>query len=187
MSSTSNSAPRPAAQLRTVPIGTFVLGGGNATSNAATGILNVTGSLILGNNADTSAGPIAKGNLTINGGTANLSTNIVRGGNATNSNATLILNGGVLNMNGNSIGTAALPIQHDHPCREHNDFADAHESSAAARASMGAGLTANGAGTLILGGTNTYTGGTIINTGSTLQVGTASLNGAAPVRWSSHQ
>ena len=148
--------------------GTFTLG----TSAASTGVLNVSSSFIIGNN--TGATTVAThGNFIINGGAANLSSDITRVGNTTSN---LTTNAGTLNMNGHAIGSAASPIT---VALANTAGQSATLQSLGGAGINGAGLTAGGAGSLILVGTNSYSGGTTVN--STLQVGSATQAGSLPV------
>ena len=164
------------------PKGTFTLG----PTSASTGVLNVTGPVWLADLANTAAGARTDtGTFIINGGTANIGGNmVVNVGTGTivgTASTTLSLNAGVLNMQGNSIGTAAHPITNVNlasstPAVLENlggtgIFATNYNSVAGP---FNGGLVYNGGSTLILDGVNSYTGGTTIASGSVLQVGQAS-------------
>jgi autotransporter-associated beta strand protein len=106
--------------------------------------------------------------LTISGGNLSVGTSGVSATNgiyrtaSTNTTATLLLNGGSLNLNGNNIGAAGA-----------NAITTQFESgtlSNVGEINGGAGLNKTTTGTLILSGTNTYTGTTTVTSGS-LQVG----------------
>jgi autotransporter-associated beta strand protein len=93
--------------------GTFILGGASAGSGA-TGVLNVANQFFLANrtNSAAGAGP-SKGRFIINGGTANVNTDILDASTTAASSANdtvLTLDGGTLNMTGHNIGTYAAPI-----------------------------------------------------------------------------
>ena len=99
--STSGTAPMGAT-------GTFILGGPNPDS-MATGVLNVANQFFLANRTNTVGGPVT-GNFVINGGTANISTDIIDASTTGDRTTTLTLAGGTLNMMGNDIGSAASPL-----------------------------------------------------------------------------
>ncbi|HEY2760782.1 MAG TPA: hypothetical protein VGI75_08565, partial [Pirellulales bacterium] len=148
--------------------GTFTLG----TNSTDTGVLDVSGNLIIGN--VTSSSTTVKtdtASFIINGGTANIHTDITTANGkpaTTTIKSTLGLLGGVLNMNGNQIGhvsgnnvvigTVNMPAS----------------GKSAVLLNLGgtgindAGLTANGGGSLILGGTDTYSNNTNVTNTSTL-------------------
>ena len=94
--------------------GTFTLGGASPGAGA-TGVLTVNNQFFLAHrtNATASAGR-SSGTFTINGGTANIHTDILDGSTTVSTAGpnvtTLNLNDGVLNMNGNDIGSPAAPI-----------------------------------------------------------------------------
>ncbi len=88
--------------------GTLTLGGPNPDS-AATGVLNVANQFFLANRTNT-AGGAANGTFIINGGTANINTDIIDASTTGDRTTTLTLAGGTLNMNGNDIGSAAAPL-----------------------------------------------------------------------------
>jgi fibronectin-binding autotransporter adhesin len=95
--------------------GILTLGGPTAGNTAATGVLNVTGTFLLANRTNTTAtAGRSSGTFVINGGTANISTDILDGSTTVSTaganQTTLTVDGGTLNMNGKSIGTFAAPI-----------------------------------------------------------------------------
>ncbi len=155
--------------------GTFTLGGATP-NNTATGVLNVSTSFFLANNTNTTT-TTATGTFIINGGTANIGTNITVPSTKGTSNTTLTLAGGTLNMTGHAIGTAAAPVT---TVNLPASGQTATLSNLGGTGINGAGLNMAGAGTLILTGNNTYGGNTTINAGSTLQVGTSSQTGTLP-------
>jgi fibronectin-binding autotransporter adhesin len=96
--------------------GNFTLGGANPDNTAATGVLNVSGQFFLNNrtNATATAGR-SVAIFTINGGTANINTDILDASTTVSTTAganlsTLTLSGGTLNMSNHNIGTLAAPI-----------------------------------------------------------------------------
>ena len=147
-------------------IGVFTLG----TDANSTGVLNVNTSLFLGNVTNTgTATRTDAATFTINGGTANINTNIqsfkVATATHTTINSELDLQGGTLNMMGSSIGTAAAPVTTVKLLTTANST-----SATATLENLGgagineAGLTMNGGGTLLLG-PNTYTSDTSLASG----------------------
>jgi autotransporter-associated beta strand protein len=105
------------------------------------------------------------GTLTISGtGVANISESITG-----YNNSTLVLSGGLLNIEANGIASAANPITTvELPAPGQT----AGIQSLGGAGINGAGLDMNGGGTLLLiGANNSYSGGTTIATGSTIQVG----------------
>jgi fibronectin-binding autotransporter adhesin len=101
--------------------GTFTLGGPNAGNTAATGVLTVSNQFYLANRTNTNVTTAGRstGAFIINGGTANITTDILdasttvttlAGATGGPNQTTLTLDGGTLNMNGRSIGTFAAPI-----------------------------------------------------------------------------
>jgi autotransporter-associated beta strand protein len=157
-------------------IGSFVLG----TNAASTGVLTVSNTFWLGSVTNTSANTtFSTATFTINGGTANIATNILlnkgTGALTGSANSTLNLHAGTLNMSGFSIGSNIAPIS--------NVNLVPNAADAAVLANLGgtgingAGLSLNGAGTLTLDGTNTYTGTTSINAG-VLQIGAGGSTGS---------
>ena len=161
--------------------GTLTLGS-NATS---TGLLDVSGGFIIGNNTSTSTTvKTDNASFIMNGGTANLHVDITSA-NAKPATTTiasvLSLLGGTLNMNGNQIGHVSgtnttlsavnMPIT----------------GKTATLLNLGgtgindAGLTVNGGGTLVLGGADSYTNNTAVANSSTLLLdgaytGTGTIN-----------
>ncbi len=89
--------------------GTFTLG----TDALSTGVLTVNNEFFLGWDTNTNAAPPTKAIFNINGGTANLNTDIqsITNGDTTNDISTINLNAGTLNMMGHNIGSAASPVK----------------------------------------------------------------------------
>jgi fibronectin-binding autotransporter adhesin len=171
----SNDLKGGAANGTQGSIGSLTLG--NSTPNTlATGVLNVTTSFVLATNTNTTAGT-ATGSFTINGGTANIGSDITVAGTGTRV-ANLTLAGGLLNMNGHAIGSAALPITN--VVLGGTSLVPATLENLGNTGINGTGLLVNTTGILTLAGSNTYSGGTTINSGSTLQV-TGTLPAASTV------
>ncbi|MGN6367709.1 MAG: beta strand repeat-containing protein [Phycisphaerae bacterium] len=95
--------------------GTFTLGGPSAGNTAATGVLTVNTNFYLGDrtNTNASAGK-STATFTVNGGTANVHTDIIDASTTTASAGpnvtTLTVDGGTLDMFNHNIGSAAAPI-----------------------------------------------------------------------------
>jgi fibronectin-binding autotransporter adhesin len=95
--------------------GTFTIGGANAGNTGSTAVLTVNNQFYLANrtNSNPAAGK-STGSFIINGGTANINTDIIDASTTVSdagaNNTTLTLDGGTLNMNGHSIGAYAAPI-----------------------------------------------------------------------------
>ena len=167
----------------TGPTGTLTIGG-SSPNTSATGIFSAYGSFVMGNVTATTTAT-ATANFTVNGGVANILSNVVVTSTTGNTTSNFTLAGGVLNMTGHAVGgTGALnsgngPISNIQLVPDGGDTATLTNlggtgitASGGNSASTG-GLTMGGSGTLILDGLNTYTGGTNITSG-TLQVGQAS-------------
>ena len=148
---TLNIAPKAAAGVATAT-GTLNVGGGAFTVNTA---------FTLGSQA-TAGTSVATLNLT--GGTFTSNPAITQGGGTTTS--TINLDGGILNMTNDAIGTAGNIITLN---------AKQGTLQNLSQLNGGAPLTKTTAGTLIMGGTNAYTGSTIVQDG-TLEV-TGALTG----------
>ncbi len=176
--------------------GAFYLGGTSYNPNA-TGVLNVTTSLVLANNTNATASGTTNGALVVNGATGNIGSDITVAGTQGTRTTSVVLAGGTLNMQGHAIGSAAAPITNIGLTLPNQT---ATLSNLGGAGINGAGLTlasntftlpatitptpgsvAYGGGTLILAGTNTYTGNTAANSGTLLVNGTlantASVNG----------
>jgi autotransporter-associated beta strand protein len=158
---------------------------GNATFNQTGGINTVGGeaTLFVGANIGKSASySLSAGTLNTpylylsgNGGAVTLTisgtgvANISGGLLSNTTKSTLVLSGGLLNVENNGIASAANPIHTvDLPAAGQT----AGIQSLGGAGINGAGLNMNGGGTLLLIGTNNfYSGGTTIASGSTIQVG----------------
>jgi autotransporter-associated beta strand protein len=148
----------------------FTLG----TNAASTGTLNVNTTFDIGD-ATTGATPV-KAAFTINGGTANINTNIVNASTTGTATATMTLAGGTLNMMGFAIGNTGPAISMVLPAAGQT----ATIQQLGGTGINGAGLNMNGAGTLVLAGNNSYSGGTTVAAGGLLQVGSAAIAGSLP-------
>ncbi|HSV14969.1 MAG TPA: autotransporter-associated beta strand repeat-containing protein, partial [Tepidisphaeraceae bacterium] len=169
--------------------GTLTLG----TSSASTGVLTVTGNFTLAGDTNTTAnGGTATGKFIINGGTANLNSNvaITTLGTSVNSNtlATLTLAGGTLNMNGFAIcnplaggafGTVTVNLPDTGQTATIANLGGNGIYATAGTGATSSGVVMGGAGMLILAGNNTYAGPTTVSSG-TLQIGSGNLGGSIP-------
>jgi autotransporter-associated beta strand protein len=161
--------------------GTFTVGGATANS-AATGIVNVTGNILLAanTNSTTDATGTSTGVMTINGGTVNVNTNALSTGGifdtttstTGSSSTTLTLEGGTLNLNGGVIGgitgTGKKNIGVSFRSGTLKNVLEIND---------GEGLTKTTSGTLILEGTNAYGGVTAVSEG-VLNIRSATALGA---------
>lgn len=154
---------------------TFTVGGDTANS-AATGIVNISGNILLGNNDTTNANATGatSGTLTINGGTVNVNTgNLTTGGifdgsiSTVSSSliSTLTLEGGTLNLNGGRIGGTANTNSAGARDIDNLNFRSGTLMNVLS-INETAGLTKTTSGTLNLSGTNSYTGGTSVTDGT---------------------
>lgn len=133
-------------------------GGAISTINVSgTGslIVNSGGTFSLATQANAGT---ATGTLAITGGSVTSFNDIIDGGGATTT--TITLNGGLLDLTGHKIGSAATPI-------DSLNF-QAGTLQNVAEINGGAILTKTTGGTLILNGNNLYAGGTNVNAGTLL-------------------
>lgn len=134
----------------------------NAGTGTATALLQIGGgSFVVGTGGFTLASQsgtagTAVGTLTITGGKVISSSSILDGGGA--ATTTLTLNGGTLDLQGNTIGNATNLID--------NLSFQSGVLRNVAEINGGAGLVKTSAGTLLLSGTNTFTGGVSVNAGT---------------------
>jgi hypothetical protein len=115
------------------------------------------------NMANASAGRTVTSDITLTGGTVEVTGNIVRTGGAGTENATVTLNGATLDLNGNSIGASAQTITF---------AAQSGTLSGLAELNGGGLLDKTTAGSLSLGNGNLYTGGTTLTQGTLLATNT---------------
>ena len=176
--------------------GAFYLGG-TSYNPTATGVLNVTNSLVLCNNTNATASGTTAGAFVVNGGTGNIGSDITVAGTQGTRTTSVVLAGGMLNMQGHAIGSLAAPVTNIALTLPSQTVTLSNLGGAGIN---GAGLTlasntftlpatvtptpgsvTYGGGTLILAGTNTYTGDTAVNSGTLLVNGsvanTASVGG----------
>ncbi|MES2980850.1 MAG: autotransporter-associated beta strand repeat-containing protein [Verrucomicrobiota bacterium] len=147
-----------------------------ATNATVTSEVNISGGSTSGTGGidmATAANGTVASTLNITGGSLSVGTSgvsatngIFRSTTSLNATTTLVLNGGSLNLNGNSIGAAGA-----------NAITTRFESGTLGNVGEingGGVLTKTTAGTLILTGTNTYTGATNVNVGTLLVNGSIS-------------
>ena len=154
--------------LRVADQGTYGAASGNANTRSTGtvavqgGVLNVSGAFVLGDHTGSLSGVPGDVQATLNltGGTVNSYVDITTVG----SRSTLTLNGGVLDMNGNQIGTADQPIGGNNGALDFQSgtLQNVNEING------GASIAKTTAGKLTIAGTNTYTGATHVNAGTLL-------------------
>jgi autotransporter-associated beta strand protein len=149
---------------------TFTMG----TTALSTGTLNVNTTFNIGD-ATTGTTPV-KAAFVMNGGTANIDTNIVNASTTGTATATMTLAGGTLNMMGFAIGNTGPAISMVMPAAGQT----ATIQQLGGTGINTAGVNMNGAGTLVVTGNNTYSGGTTVAAGGVLQVGSAAVAGNLP-------
>ncbi len=148
----SNSSGSP------ITSGTFTLG----TNSSSTGVLDVSSTFEL--TAAGKSGLTQNGIFNINGGAANIGTNITNSGTGSTINAIINLNGGLLNMMGHSIGSSTAAVTLNLPT------SGTAEIESLAGLNGTGGITQSANSTLIIGGANSYSGATTVTSG-TLQLG----------------
>jgi autotransporter-associated beta strand protein len=137
-----------------------------ADFNVAGGVVNIGDGLNTGtaiNMANAGASRTVTSNISLNGGSVNVTGNIIRTGGAGTENATVTLNGSTLAMGGNSIGTLGQNITF---------AAQSGILSGLAQLNGGGLLDKTTAGILSLGNGNAYTGGTTVTAGTLLATNT---------------
>jgi autotransporter-associated beta strand protein len=153
----------------------------NSSSAAATATANLnisggtvtigTGSGTAINMANASASRSSTSNINLTGGTMEVIGNIVRTAGAGTENATVTVNGGMLDLNGNSIGGGSAVIT---LAAQSGTLRNLGELNG------GGSLTKTTEGVLILDGANTYTGKSIIDAGK-LSISNENNLGSNPV------
>jgi fibronectin-binding autotransporter adhesin len=167
----------------TVTIGTTTMAVNTSAGGIVEATLNITGGdVTFGsgsgtaiNMANAGTGRAVTSEIQLTGGMVNVTGNIIRQGGAGTENATVTLDGSVLDMAGNAIGTSAAPI---------TLAAQSGTLSNLAELNSGGVLTKTTAGSLSLGNGNTYTGGTTVSAGSLFAnntTGSATGSGAVSV------
>nr|MCU0781819.1 autotransporter-associated beta strand repeat-containing protein [Akkermansiaceae bacterium] len=169
---------------------TFTNGTGSGTLHISGGTVNVAAhggnSILLGN--ATVAGGTATGMLNLTGGTLTVAGHILRGATTGTSQATLALNGAILDMGGNHI-TGLTGITYSSGTLKNLGIVNTGMTLAGAGSRVidqaagvtgeiqgiitagGIGLAKTGSGTLILSGANNYSGPTDVNQGTLALVG----------------
>ncbi|MBV5332063.1 autotransporter-associated beta strand repeat-containing protein, partial [bacterium] len=132
-----------------------------------TSAVNISGGATTGSGGidmSTAANGTVNSTLTVSGGTLSVGTGGISAPNgiyrtaATNTTATVIINGGSLDLNGNAIGGSGA-----------NAITTQFESGTLSNVSQingGAGLTKTTGGTLALATANTFTGNTLVSAGT---------------------
>ena len=159
------------------PNGVLTMGGGTLIVNSPIG--PGSGTFVLGQNGSTGSGATT-GTFNLNGGVANVYTNITMGAaGAGGTNASININGGTLSMGDGttnfSIGSSASKINNFNMpsgTATIQNLGGTGIFASGGNSSSDGGLTMGGGGTLILAGTNNYTGTTNVNSG-TVQFGSA--------------
>jgi autotransporter-associated beta strand protein len=162
----------------TLNLGTMVMstkngastGNANATINVTGGAVNVTSGSTFTMASNAVVGGSANATLNLTGGSFTSNVDIVKGGGAGTTAATITLNGGLLDMTGHVIGGATAINTLNF---QSGTLANVGEIN------NGAGLTKTTAGTLTIIGTSAYTGTTTVSAGTLLNNG--SITGSALV------
>ena len=143
-------------------VGALNLAVNTSSGGTVTADVNVTGgNVTLGpvNMANAGTGRTVTATIDLTGGTVEVVGDIVRTGGAGTENATLTLDGAILDMNSNSIGSAGSTVTFN---------AQAGTLQNLGELNGGGTLTKSTAGTLILDTANGYTGGTTVTSGTLL-------------------
>lgn len=149
----------------------LILGSGNTNAaGTSTGILNVTGGTVTLATTGTTAVTLANatagtstGSINILGGTLAVQGDIVRGTGAGARNASVVLNGGTLDMGGFSVGTGANQVVFEVMSGSLSNLFDINSGATLEKATGGVLRMQNG---------NVYGGGTFIIEGTLLAVNT---------------
>ena len=131
-----------------------------ATLNVAGGSFTVNSGATFTLGSEATAGT-STATLNLTGGTFTSNANILNGGGATTS--TINLNGGILNLVGNTIGSANTVVLN----------AQSGTLENVSQVNNGGTVTKTTAGTLTVAGTNTWTGATAVSAGTMVLVGGA--------------
>jgi autotransporter-associated beta strand protein len=182
VSATLNIGGNPSTNINIGPVTMAINNSVSTRTGTSTGAINFSGgtgtiaSLSMANNTLTNASDTSNGTLNITGGSLTFGGDITRAGSGGIENTTLILNGGLLDMNGHNIGgangigsgTGSLNFQA-------GTLQNVLEINAGAN-----GLVKTGANTLILAGSmgNAYSGGTAVNAGTLLANSANTTNGS---------
>ncbi len=149
----------------TTTIGTLNMAVNTSAGGAVVADLNVTGGTVnIGtgtgtaiNMANAGTGRTVTSTIDLTGGTVNVTGNIIRTGGAGTENATITLDGAILDLNNNNIGTGTATIVLN---AQSGTLRNVNQING------GGNLTKTGTGTLVLEGNNNYTGRTIISAGT---------------------
>lgn len=182
---TVNLGDSAAVGSPTTTIGTLNMAVNTSAGGAVVADLNVTGGTVnIGtgsgtaiNMANADTGRTVTSTIDLTGGTVNVTGNIVRTGGAGTENATITLDGAILDLNDNSIGSSTAAI---------NLVAQSGTLRNLNELNGGGNLTKTGAGTLVLEGDNDYTGRTVITAG-TVSISSEDNLGDAPVSFTAAQ
>ncbi|MDY0166608.1 MAG: autotransporter-associated beta strand repeat-containing protein [Thermoguttaceae bacterium] len=161
--SSPNSQPAPVMNA------TINVTGGDVSIGATDGVAVRMAEYIATGGTGTGS---ANGHLNISGGNVAIGGDIVRVTDGVNATATVTLDGGSLDMTGNSIGTAT-----------HQVTFNTHSGTLANLGELNGGgtLVKSSAGMLVFDGTNDYTGPTWVDAGTLLVNGTHTGGGAYTV------
>lgn len=146
---------------------------GNLNIGGGTFTLKAGGSFTLAAQSSSGVNATANGLLNLTGGTLVSNVSILDGG-GSNSNSTVTIDGGTLDLNGNSLGDATNAINT-------LNFRSGTLQDVG-QINNGAALVKTTAGTLILAGLNTHTGATTVAAGTLLVNGTHTGGGVYTVQ-----
>lgn len=150
-------------------VGAVNISGGTVSIADSTGL----GAAVRLANNSIATGLTTSGSLNITGGAVTVAGNVIKGASTGAGSATTTLDGGSLDMSGNSIGTGTANV---------TLVAASGTLKNLAELNGGGVLTKTTAGVLALEGLNTYTGGTTVSAGTLLaNNATGSATGSGPV------
>ncbi len=142
----------------------------NGTTNM---VLNITGGTFQVNNSFSMANTNSTTNLNsiinLTGGTLSSNADVTQAG-ALATQVNINVNGGLLDMHGHNVGTAAGPISLNAQSGTVQNLGLINGTG---------GLQVNGSGTVVLAGANTYTGATVVSSGTLSPAAGATI--ASPV------